>query len=98
RSLRRLDLHSSVRRDLAILLRDRGQTSDARPEFERAIAIAEELVRRNPDVPNYRRTLAVHRSNLGDLLHTQGHPEDASREYREALRLIEGLATEHPGV
>ena len=92
------NLHSAARRDLAILSGNRGQFQDAQRDMARVIAVAEALVRKNPDVPNYRRTLAVHHANLGDLWHTAGRPADAEREYREALRLAEALAAEHPGL
>ena len=76
----------------------RGQSQDAQRDMERAIAVSKSLVRRNPEVPSYRRSLAVHHANLGDLWHSAGRPAESEREYGEALRLAEALAAEQPGL
>lgn len=63
----------------------------------RAIA-AEELTKRNPEIPNYWRSLAVHVSNMWDLYHTSGRPAESRAEYERALAIAEDLVARQPDI
>ena len=92
------DLHSTIRRDLAILFGSRGQFQDARRDMARAHR------RRGGPGPQATPTCRPPAGaggpprQPGRPLHSAGRPAEAEREYREALRLAEALAAEHPGL
>jgi tetratricopeptide (TPR) repeat protein len=68
-----------------------GQYAEARPYYERALAIHEQVL--GPEHPN----TAVNLNNLGDLLQAQGDYGGARRYYERALAIREQvLGPEHP--
>jgi tetratricopeptide (TPR) repeat protein len=98
RSLEFQNQLSAVSRDLAMLQGDRELLKSAGEDLVRAITSTKARVVRNPNVLNYRRSLAVHHANLGALLHSDGQPMESESEYRSALHLVEGLVAEKPGL
>jgi tetratricopeptide (TPR) repeat protein len=70
-----------------------GQPEEACEQYERAIALLEQV----PAGPDQRRELARNANNLGALLKKMGRFAAAEEACRRALSLREGLADEFPG-
>jgi serine/threonine protein kinase/tetratricopeptide (TPR) repeat protein len=66
-------------------------------EYERAIALFEQLQLQEPDVAEHRRDLARCQNNLALLLAEGGKTELADAAYRSAIRVQEQLVGDHPG-
>jgi tetratricopeptide (TPR) repeat protein len=73
------------------VLRDRGDSTAARPLYERALAIYKRAL--GPDHPNTAMVLA----NLASLLQAQGDLAGARRLYERSLTIYEkALGPDHP--
>ena len=69
-----------------------GDSEGAMRSFERALAISEEAVRRDPDSVEWRRYLARAHMVLGDVLSSRAGPAAAVAHYREALQVLAPVA------
>jgi len=68
----------------------------ARASYERAKAIAEDLVRRDPANTEWQRDLSVSHTKLGDLLVREGDRAGALAAYRAGLTIAAALAQRDP--
>jgi tetratricopeptide (TPR) repeat protein len=81
---------------VAYLWHKLGRREEARPEYERALAIREKLAADFPTVPDYRRDLAGSHNNLGNLLKDLGKQAEAEQRYKKALAIREKLVADFP--
>jgi tetratricopeptide (TPR) repeat protein len=65
---------------------------------KQAIPLCEELVRDFPDVPGYRRNLAIDYLNLGGQLKATGDEGEGDRSLRKALEIYQTLLNQFPSV
>ena len=86
------------RDQLAGVLRDLGQNSEAERIFNDALETKRALVSEFPRVPEYRRSLAITLNNLGILMKNTGRPRDAEALYRQSLSIHKSLAADFPTV
>jgi tetratricopeptide (TPR) repeat protein len=82
--------------NLGNVLRQRGQTSEAKAAYRDALAIRKVLVADFPDRPEYHHTLATTQGRLGTLLRKIGQPKDAAAALGEALARLKELTVKHP--
>jgi tetratricopeptide (TPR) repeat protein len=75
-----------------------GELHDAEAAYDEAIALRKPLVAEFPDVPQYRRDLALSYTQLANLLSDTGRPGKAEAAYRETLALRKQLVKDYPGV
>jgi tetratricopeptide (TPR) repeat protein len=73
-----------------MVLRDLGQQQDARPLYERALAIDEAAY--GPDHP----TVATNLNNLATVLRDLGQPQDARPLDERARTIAENRQSSHP--
>jgi serine/threonine protein kinase len=69
---------------------------EVEPIFARAVGLVDELVAKNPAVPNYQALLARARRQLGGVQAAQGKDEEALTNLRKAMRLSDLLAGRFP--
>ncbi len=84
---------------LAMQLRDYGpveRVHEAEPNFRRALAIYEQLVKEFPNSSGYRTWLGLARVQLGSLLARTGRPADAEHIYQQAYEVFQTLCEEYP--
>jgi serine/threonine protein kinase len=84
--------------NLASLLKDHGQGTEADKHFRLALGLQEQLAGEFPAVPDYRKALAGSHNNLASLLQERGKWVEAENQYRQALGLRATLAAEFPAV
>ncbi|HEX7578959.1 MAG TPA: protein kinase, partial [Thermoanaerobaculia bacterium] len=70
-----------------------GNSRAAHASYAKALAIRQDLVRRNPGHPELLRELAISWTKSGEILWIQGKPAEAARCLRAALSIEEALAT-----
>jgi tetratricopeptide (TPR) repeat protein len=85
-----------AQRGLGDTLLDSGDGAGAGSAYRAGIAIAMAYLAKTPDSVDWKRGLAVVRSQLGALLLMQGDAEGALREQREDIRLSEEIAVASP--
>jgi tetratricopeptide (TPR) repeat protein len=84
--------------NLGLLLKARGQRTEAEEQSRKGLAIREKLAAEFPSVPEYRSDLAWSHTNLGVLFSDRGQRTEAEEQYRKGLAIREKLAAEFPGV
>ena len=82
----------------SLLYDDAQRVGETQALWERAIAIDETLVIKEPRNREYKAELATFCNNLAALLHDRGQLAEADRRSREALDLIEVLARVAPSL
>lgn len=83
---------------VAYLWQKLGRREEARPEYERAIAIRKQLAAEFPAAPKHRHDLAISHSNLGHLLQGLGQAVEADKQYRQSLAIKQKLIDDFPDV
>jgi tetratricopeptide (TPR) repeat protein len=73
-----------------------GEGTKALEYYRKALEIAEELRRRNPQSADYARDLSVSYDRMGDLYRGLGEGPKALEYYRKALELREELRRRNP--
>ncbi len=73
-----------------------GQKEQAEATLMEALALCEELVKDNPDVPEYQNELAHALQNLGQIHVPRGDHEVSLRYAQRSLPLLEQLSKDHP--
>ena len=82
---------------LGALLRDLGQGDSARDFFQKALAIAEQLVRQEPGRADFQNDLAISHERMGDLAADSSQTATARRHFAQALQIRETLVQREPG-
>jgi tetratricopeptide (TPR) repeat protein len=73
-----------------------GNLAGALQSYKAALAIAERLVKSNPDIAGWQNDLASTRNNIGDVLKAQGNLTGALEAYKAALDIVERLDKSDP--
>jgi tetratricopeptide (TPR) repeat protein len=84
-------------KQLGDIARGRGRITDATQLYQQALAIDEQLTRRDPDDTGFQRNLATSYNSLADLARDAGNTGEAERLYRQGLAISERLARLDPG-
>jgi tetratricopeptide (TPR) repeat protein len=92
------DLGRAVNNLATLVDADPNRLSEARPLFERAVALHEALVARRPDTREYALELAKFANNLSDLLRRSGDAAAAEARNGRALALLDELARPAPSL
>ena len=71
---------------------------EAKGEHRAAQAIAQEMVDKNPAMPDYRFLLALTHESLGKVLRMSDRLDEAEAEYRASAAILTKLAAESPDV
>src|SRR5262249_46227933 len=82
---------------VALLTSAVGSKEQALPEYERALALYQELARDAPDNPRWPFCAAGCWNNLGVVRNALGRPAEAQRAIEQARDLLEPLARSLPG-
>lgn len=82
----------------AIAVSNTGQTTEAQNFYEKAIALAEQLVSKKPENREYKVELAQYCSNEAGMLADANEPRLADQRSQRALQLIEELARPTPSL
>jgi len=87
------------RGNLGIVLRALGEHNGGEQSYRQGIAVYRNLVARFPDVPDYRRQLALSEKNLGNVLGDNlGRPREAEEAYRRAIAVQKRLVADFPRI
>jgi tetratricopeptide (TPR) repeat protein len=73
-----------------------GEGEQARQFYQKALEIAERLVRQEPERADYLRDLSVSYNKMGDLMGRLGEDEQARQFYRKDLEIAERLVRQEP--
>jgi tetratricopeptide (TPR) repeat protein len=82
--------------NLGIIERESARPSQARHDYDQAVARLTQLQTDRPGDANYRQDLARALINRGILHRQDGRPQEAGRDYDRAIQLLEGLRQELP--
>ena len=85
-----------VYNDYAIAVSSAGQTTEAQALYEKAIALAEQLVKKKPENREYKMELAQYYSNEARMLAAVNQLHSAEIQSQRALELVEQLAVPTP--
>jgi tetratricopeptide (TPR) repeat protein len=85
------DLGASCDR-MGNLLGARGQGDTARHFYQKALGIAQRLVKQEPERADYLRDLSVSFKHMGDLLRNLGREEQAQKFFQDAIEIEKRLA------
>jgi len=85
-----------VYNDYAIVVSSAGQTTEAQALYEKAIALAEQLVKKKPENREYKMELAQYYSNEARMLAAVNQLHSAEIQSQRALELVEQLAVPTP--
>jgi tetratricopeptide (TPR) repeat protein len=80
----------------AIAVSNTGKTTEAQTFYEKAITLAEQLVRKKPENREYKVELSQYCSNEAGMLADANEPRLADERSQRALQLIEELARPTP--
>jgi serine/threonine protein kinase len=75
---------------------NRGAWTEALQSYQKARAINEQLVTRDPRNEDARRALSLNYTRIGELLAQQKDDAGAAASFRQALRLRQAIAAAHP--
>jgi len=87
-----------VYNDYAIVMDSTGQTAQAQDFYEKAIALAEQLVKKKPENREYKMELAQYYSNEARMLAAADQLRPAEIQSQRALDLVEQLAAPTPSL
>jgi tetratricopeptide (TPR) repeat protein len=85
-----------VYNDHAIVVSNTGQTTEAQSFYDKAIALAEQLVSKEPENREYKVELAQYLSNEAGMLAAADEPYLADLRSQRALQILEELAQPSP--
>jgi tetratricopeptide (TPR) repeat protein len=85
-----------VYNDYAIVVSNTAQTTEAQALYEKAIALAEQLVKKKPENREYKMELAQYYSNEARMLAAANQLHFAEIQSQRALELVEQLAVPTP--
>jgi eukaryotic-like serine/threonine-protein kinase len=92
-----IDARAATRIAQAEALRAMGHNAEELEAYRLAIEEYKSLVDKQPDVPRFRASLAMAKSDNGLLLLTIGHATAAEKEFRSGKAIIETLMASCPG-
>jgi len=87
-----------VYNDYAIMVSSMGQTKEAQALYEKAITLAEQLVKKRPENREYKMELAKYYSAEARMLAFAGQLRPAEIQSQRALELVEQLAVPTPSL
>ena len=87
-----------VYNDYAIVVSNSGQTTEAQDFYEKAIALAEQLVQKRPENREYKVELAQYCINEARMLGAVGESRLTEARSERALKLVEDLAEPTPSL
>ena len=73
-----------------------GQRDNAKKSYQKAFAIREKLLMKNPQNPRFRAKIAASYHNLGDMLFLEGNIDESLSDLKKSLGFYEELLKEEP--